>query len=967
LSSIKAFQVSGAMQTDSTTSGHIPNSPASAGLSAVPLFHAAWLFAAGIAAAHWLWLRPSLVLVAVALAAALCCMAAFRAERIVWLPLAVLWLLLGAWCAEMEPQPAPAPALAALSDGLLRTVEGVVVDAGPVRGEVEQNLNDSDSTQSAAAPRQQPSQRIDLRVSSLEVVTDSEDAQSPVKGGVRLTVRWPTPATPSLAGSDSAASSPSAQPNPQPFRCGERLRAVVRLLPPEVYHDPGAWSRQDFFLDQGITSTATVSIDRVERLGPSPGAFLGCRISGLQHASSARLLALPAAMRRLPAPLRLTPDDAIMLAAMVTGDRTYLTRSLRVGFERTGSFHMLVVSGFHLAIVAGCIFWLARRLRLPRVPATFLTILVSFAYALFTGFATPVQRSLWMVTLYLLAQLLYRERSPLNTIGFAALCLLAASPRSLLDAGFQMTLLAVVAIAGIAAPLLQSTLHPYVTATRDLRLIAIDPKLAPLLAQFRVTLRSVAVALQAAVQGRWAGRIAWRILPWTVRFFLRIGELMVVSCVVELAMALPMALYFHRITVFALPVNVFILPLLVVLMPAALVTLLFALIGPAYAVVPAVFVALPLHFGVGLVRHFGSLSLGDFRISAPLLWQSAVFCALLAAAIVLAHHPTNPGTPSWTRSLRQGWEASILNRALTSAIRWPRRAAWVALLLAALAAVVPRPVDHPRDALLMEAIDVGQGDSLLLITPDGKTLLIDGGGFGGGPHQAPQDFDIGEEVVSEALWARGIRHLDAVALTHAHSDHMGGLPAVLRNFHPAELWVGNNPRFGAYNALLNEAADLHVRVRSFRAGDALSFGATQINVLAPFPNYQPGPEPANNDSLVLHMAYGATSAMLEGDAEAPIEEAMLAERGLQSTLLKVGHHGSITSTRPAFLARVAPQWAVISCGLHNRYGHPREEVLEELQAAHVRTFRTDLDGATCFCLDGKTTALQPDCGWGQAR
>jgi competence protein ComEC len=133
----------------------------------------------------------------------------------------------------------------------------------------------------------------------------------------------------------------------------------------------------------------------------------------LQQATSARLLALPASMRSVPAPLRLSEDDAIMLAAMVTGDRTSLTHSLRVGFERTGSFHMLVVSGFHLAIVAGCIFWFAKRLRLPRVPATLLTILASFAYALFTGFATPVQRSLWMVTLYLLGRLIYRERNAL--------------------------------------------------------------------------------------------------------------------------------------------------------------------------------------------------------------------------------------------------------------------------------------------------------------------------------------------------------------------------------------------------------------------------------------------------------------------------------------------------------------------------------------------------------------------------
>jgi competence protein ComEC len=102
--------------------------------------------------------------------------------------------------------------------------------------------------------------------------------------------------------------------------------------------------------------------------------------------------------------------------------------------------------------------------------------------------------------------------------------------------------------------------------------------------------------------------------------------------------------------------------------------------------------------------------------------------------------------------------------------------------------------------------------------------------------------------------------------------------------------------------------------------------------------------------------------MLEGDAEAPIEQAMLAEPGLASTLLKVGHHGSITSTRPEFLARVAPQWAVISCGLHNRYGHPREEVLKELEDAHVRTFRTDIGGISCFRLDGKTVGPEAECG-----
>jgi competence protein ComEC len=329
---------------------------------------------------------------------------------------------------------------------------------------------------------------------------------------------------------------------------------------------------------------------------------------------------------------------------------------------------------------------------------------------------------------------------------------------------------------------------------------------------------------------------------------------------------------------------------------------------------------------------------GDFRIPAPTAVQIAFFYALLGAAVVFARRANLTGN------------------------RWERHLAWISVAIATIAVVLPRPIEHPRDALLVEVIDVGQGDALLLITPDGKTMLVDGGGVGGGPVETAQNFDIGEEVVSPVLWSRGIRHLDIVALSHAHSDHMGGLPSVLRNFRPDELWVGNNPPVPPYTALLDEARGLRVRVRNLRAGDDASLGSMQIHVLAPLANYEPGDEPSNNDSLVLHVSYGATSALLEGDAEAPIEQGMLGERGLESTLLKVGHHGSSTSTRPEFLARVQPQWAVISCGLHNRYGHPRKEVLHELEASHVRTFSTDISGAACFTLDGKKITAEAFCG-----
>ena len=189
-----------------------------AGQSAAPLFHAAWQFAVGITIAHWLWLRPSLVLLALALVALLCVVAAFRAQRIVFVPLAILWILLGTWCALMQPQPAPAPALAALSDGLLRTMEGTIVETGSIRNDAELSLNEDPANAEPEAARQppdpaqnapRPSQTFELNASTLEVVTDTDDVQLPVTGHVRLTVRWPADAPsqrPSTAETASAQS-----------------------------------------------------------------------------------------------------------------------------------------------------------------------------------------------------------------------------------------------------------------------------------------------------------------------------------------------------------------------------------------------------------------------------------------------------------------------------------------------------------------------------------------------------------------------------------------------------------------------------------------------------------------------------------------------------------------------------------------------------------------------------------------
>jgi competence protein ComEC len=897
----------------------------------IPLFYAALLYLAGIAFAHYQYLRPGYLLLSLLPLAIIAVVAILKAPRLRWLPIALIWIALGVLSAETEPEPSPDPAITQLSDGLLRNVEGTVVDAGPLRDRGPEGSEDSEpDTEPNAEPgsRHEHLQRIDLQLTAAEIITPISDGVLPIQTSeaarVRLTVISP---------STGPLSSGTA------ISCGERLRAVVRMLPPDTFRDPGVWSRAAWLESQQITALATVStlkrdnsIPRLQLLDQSTPKTLPCLLNHWRNAATARLASLPTLTRSLPAPLRATPQDAAMLTALLTGDRTYLTRTLRTGFERTGSFHLIVVSGLHLAILAGCIFTLSRRLRLHRLAATALTLAVTLAYALFTGFAIPAQRSFWMIALYLIGRLFYRTRSPLNVIGFATIVIDAASPRSVFSASLQMTVISVTAIAGIALPLLERTLHARLKATRQLRLIALDAKLPPRIAQFRVTLRLVARHLAAAL----GPRIAWRFFPFAIRGTLRLGELLFVTLIVELALALPMAIYFHRITVYALPVNLLILPLLAILVPAAMLLLLTLAIWPAAAIVPAAVCTTILHASVFLVRSLGALSLGDLRIPDPARIQIAAAILLFVLAIVFA------------RSAKT------------------RRFSLAALAIMTLAALWPRPIDHPADALLFEAIDVGQGDSLLLLTPSGKSLLIDGGGLGFfGSHTIQSDFDVGEEVVSPTLWSRGIRRLDAVALTHAHHDHMGGLPAILRNFRPRELWIGNNPPTPAYLALLAEAQDLGIRIRAFHAGDQIPFGETQLRVLAPTAQYHPGREPANNDSLVLQARFRASSILLAGDAEAPEEQTILTEPDLSSTILKVGHHGSRTSTGPAFLAAVQPQWAVISCGRRNHFGHPRAEVLIELQVAHIRTLRTDLGGASCLILngepDGKSVSAQPLC------
>lgn len=690
---------------------------------------------------------------------------------------------------------------------------------------------------------------------------------------------------------------------------GQRVEARATVRSPHNFQNPDAFDYAGYLANQHIYWTGSVA-NPVD-ITTLPG-HCGYRAVGWLYDVRGW------ALERLRT---LYPNDQHtlgLLQATLLGKTSGTERRWTDAFRTTGTYHALVISGLHIWVLSASLLLILRLLQVPRMPALCVAAIVSWIYAFLSGGNAPVIRAAGGFTLFLIASFFFRRTRILNLLAAVGIVYLTIAPEQLFDPAFQLSFLSAMAIAGFAIPLLERYVHPLRNAIKRFDQVRFDPLVEQRAATWRVEFRLLAQTLQI-----WTSpplKHAQNVIVFAVKAFIFCAEMTLVSACIQFALALPMISYFHRLSVTGLSANIVVVPLLALVVPTGFAAILTGWHWIAWLT------ALLLHWA-------------EAATLWHLHWEPSWRIATVPLGIALAFVTSLALLGFVTRQLRF--------------LIWPALAVAVTVFVLICAQPWKALVDPGK--LEVTSIDVGQGDSLLIVFPNGQTMLVDAGGVPGMERmiRKPQ-MDVGEDVVSPYLWTRRIRHLDYVALTHGHSDHMAGMGAILDNFHPNAFWTGAEPPTKEWGELAQHAKDIRVSIEYLHRGSPDRFiGGARIHVLAPATDYVPAESAKNDDSLVFEISYGKRTVLLTGDAERPVERDLIASGELSPvTLLKVGHHGSHTSSSQAFLDQITPQFAFISDGYKNQFHHPNQDVLDRLAGLHTTVLRTDQDGLLSFRTDG---------------
>ena len=673
------------------------------------------------------------------------------------------------------------------------------------------------------------------------------------------------------------------------YHYGDVLKITGKLETPPQFED---FDYKNYLARQGIYSV--IYYPRVEVLDRGQG------LKPLQWIYSLRERLSASLARALPEP------QGSLAQGILLGLRGNIPDSLYEAFSRTGTAHLLAISGLHISIIIAMllsfgILVFGRR----RSIYIWLTLALMWLYALLAGMHPPIIRAAIMGSLFLIAEYLGRQRSAIIALAFAAAVMVGIQPHVLWSVSFQLSFLA---MAGLIL------LYPYFQAWGR---------------------KGVASLFRARERMAAAGSIVTDGFAATLAAIVAVGPLIAYNFGVVSLVALPA-------TFFSLPA----LPFIIVTAALVAFTGLFALLA---AQIFGWLAWLFLSYLVFIVRGFDALPYSSLEVTTVSTWHIWGYYAILAGVIAFLNYrkPLADFSSRLTSGIKKVAEG-IPKPRLGFSMKW-----LILPLLVVVILVWSVALTTPDDKLHVSFLDVGQGDAILIQTPNGQDILIDGG-----PDPQKIILELSKKL---PFWDKTI---DLMVCTQPQADHVTGLVEVIQRYKVRQvLESGVSYNSSIYQEWLRLIEDKGIKYNIARAGQEIDLGnGIKMEVLNP-PEvlFEGTSHDVDNNGVVLRLTWGKVSFLFTADIREEVEFELIGRRAnLKSTVLKVAHHGSKTSTSPHFLAVVDPEVAVISVGADNTFGHPSPEVLERLidRLDEDNVYRTDEDGTIEFITDGERLWLR---------
>jgi competence protein ComEC len=668
------------------------------------------------------------------------------------------------------------------------------------------------------------------------------------------------------------------------YHYGDVLKITGKLETPLQFED---FDYKSYLARQGIYSI--IYYPKVEVLGQGEG------IKPLQWIYSLRERLSASLARALPEP------QCSLAQAISLGLRGNIPDSLYEAFSRTGTAHLLAISGLHISIIIAMflsfgILVFGRR----RSIYIWLTLGLMWLYALLAGMHPPIIRAAIMGSLFLIAEYLGRQRSAIIALAFAAAVMVGVQPHLLWSISFQLSFLA---MAGLIL------LYPYFQAWGRKGVASL----------FKTKERIAAV-----------GNMITDVFAASLAAIVAVGPLI--------------AYNFGIVSLVALPATFFSLPALPFIIVTAGLVAFVGLLASLVAQILGWLAWLFLSYLIFLVQGFDALPHSSLEVVTIPTWHIWGYYAILAGVIASLNHRKQ--LADFSSRLTSGIKKVVEG---ISKLRPGFSTKWLILPLLVVAILVwSIALTTPDDRLHVSFLDVGQGDAILIQTPNGQDILIDGG-----PDPQKINLELGERL---PFWDRTI---DLVVCTQPHADHVTGLVEVLQRYKVKQVLdpeISYNSSI--YQEWLRLIEDKGIEYNIARAGQEIDLGSgIEIEVLNPPESlFEETSNDVDNNGVVLRLGWGQVSFLFTADIREEAEFELIGQRAnLKSTVLKVAHHASETSTTSQFLAAVDPELAVISVGADNSFGHPGPEVVKRLidRLGEDNVYRTDEDGTIEFITDGE--------------